>query len=69
MEIDKGKLLTYLVEKTNQKVSELQQAVTMLECQLRLAVEVNEDLKQKLIDLNLELDKYKTKTKQSEFEN
>lgn len=67
MEIDKGKLLTYLVEKTNIKVSELQQAVTMLECQLRLAVETNEELKQKLAELNLELNKYKTKQELKEF--
>lgn len=65
MEIDKNKLLTLLLEKTNQKVSELQQTVIMLECQLQLAVELNEGLKKQL----LELDKYKKKEKPSEFQN
>lgn len=65
MEIDKNKLFTLLLEKNNQKVSELQQAVIMLECQLQLAVELNEGLKKQL----LELDKYKKKENKSDFQN
>lgn len=65
MEIDKGKLITVLLDKTNQKVSELQQAVIMLESQLQLAVELNEGLKKQLT----ELDKYKKKESKSDFQN
>lgn len=64
MEIDKNRLITVLLDKTNQKVSELQQTVLMLESQLQLAVELNEGLKKQL----LELDKLKKKDK-SDFTN
>lgn len=64
MEIDKNRLVTVLIDKTNQKVSELQQSVLMLESQLQLAVELNEGLKKQL----LELDKIKKKDK-SDFQN
>lgn len=65
MEIDKNRLITVLLDKTNQKVSELQQTVLMLESQLQLAVELNEGLKKQL----LELDKYKKKENKSDFQN
>lgn len=64
MEIDKNRLVTVLLDKTNQKVSELQQTVLMLESQLQLAIELNEGLKKQL----LELDKLKKKDK-SDFTN
>lgn len=63
MEIDKNRLVTVLLDKTNQKVSELQQTVLMLESQLQLAIELNEGFKKQL----LELDKLKKKENKSDF--
>lgn len=60
MEIDKNKLLSTLVERTNLKLNELNAQVLMLESQLQIAIEINKTLQE-------QLDKTKKKESKSDY--
>lgn len=62
MEVDQSKLFNLVLEKTSQKVTELQQRLILAEAQLQLAVENNEKLQGELTKIN-------KKEKKSEFQN
>lgn len=62
MEIDQNTFFNLVLEKTGNKMNELQAKVITLEAQLQLAVEVNNKLK-------VELSKINKKEKKSEFTN
>lgn len=48
MEIDNNKFLTLVMEKTNKKLNELQAQNIVLESQLQLAIQIADELQQKL---------------------
>lgn len=62
MELDQAKLFNLVLEKTSQKVTELQQRLILAESQLQLVVELNEKLQSDLAKIN-------RKEKKSEFQN
>lgn len=52
MQVDQNKLLNIIMEKTNQKLNELQAKAIVLESQLQLAIEVAESLRKDLEKVN-----------------
>ena len=60
MEIDKNKLLSVLVERTNLKLNEANAQVLLLESQLQIALEINKTLQE-------QLDKTKKKESKSDY--
>jgi hypothetical protein len=61
LNIDQTKFINLLLEKTNQKLSHLQNQVIILETQLQLATELNKSILDEQNSLKQEIEKLKKK--------
>lgn len=59
--LDHNKFVNLLIEKTNQKLSQLQNQNILLETQLQLAVDLNNAVKKENEELKVEIEKLKKK--------
>lgn len=61
MELDQAKFFNLVLEKTNAKLNNANNQITVLECQLQMVAERNQELEQIIAKLNKEVENLKTK--------